>query len=122
MEERLSQLKVVLGITGEEKDDLLKFALGTVEDQVLAYIKQDTIPSGLERTLILMTASYWKGAGIGNEQTAAGPVSSVNRGDVSTSFASAAGAEATAGTFGLGGGDGFFGWRTALNAYRKLRW
>lgn len=122
MEERLSQLKVVLGITDAGKDALLTFAIQATDDQILAYIGHDTLPAGLSRVSVLMAASYWKGAGLGDDQTAPGPVASVKRGDVSTSYASSGGAEATAATFGLGSGDGFYGWRTALNAYRKLRW
>lgn len=120
--ERLANLKTILGITGNEKDNQLSFVLNVTEDQVLSYIHHETLPENLERTLILIAAAYWKTAGFGNEQTASGPVTSVKRGDVTTSFAATGGADASAGTFGLGVGDGFFGWRTALNAYRKLRW
>ena len=119
---RLAHLKKALGITGNEKDDHLSFILDATEDQVLSYIHHETLPEKLERTLILIAAAYWKAAGFGSEQTASGPVTSVKRGDVTTSFAATGGADASAGTFGLGGGDGFFGWRTVLNAYRKLRW
>lgn len=121
-EQSLANLKLLLGLTGEEKNTLLTFALQTVEDQVLSYIHQDALPAGLERPLVLMAASYWKGAGLGNEQAAPGPVASVSRGNVSTSFAAQAGASATAGTFDLGDGGAFFGWRDTLNRYRKLRW
>ena len=103
--ERLEQLKKILGVTDPAKDDLLTF-----------------LPEQLERPLVMIAAAHWKSAGYGKEQVAAGPVTSVKRGDVTTSFAAAAGADASSGTFELGGGDGFFGWRTTLNAYRKLRW
>lgn len=120
--ERLDQMKAALGIKGEDKDALLELALRVVEDQVLSYINHETLPKALEGVLVFMATEYWKGAGFGTDQAAPGPVSSVSRGDVSTSFATATGAEATAGTFGLGGGDGFFGWRTVLNAYRRVKW
>lgn len=120
--ERLEQLKKILGVTDHAKDDLLTFELELVEDQILAYINQDVLPEQLERPLVMIAAAHWKSAGYGKEQVAAGPVTSVKRGDVTTSFAAAAGADASSGTFELGGGDGFFGWRTTLNAYRKLRW
>jgi len=120
--ERLTQLKTALGLSGNEKDAHLSFVLEVTEEQVLSYIHHETLPEKLERTLILIAAAYWKAAGFGSEQTASGPVTSVTRGDVTTSFAAPGGADASAGTFGLGGGDGFFGWRTVLNAYRKLRW
>jgi hypothetical protein len=119
---RLAMLKALLGIESDvSTDTLLTFALETVEDRVLAYINHDSLPEGLERTLILMTASYWRGAGLGTTEAAPGPVASVSRGDVSTSFATQAGAGATAGTFDLGDGGSFFGWRETLNSYRKLR-
>lgn len=119
---RLEQLKMLLGVTDDAKDAQLTFELELVEGQILAYINHDTLPEALERTLTAIAAAHWRSAGYGSEQAATGPVASVKRGDVTTSFAVASGADAGAGTFGLGGGDGFFGWRTVLNAFRKLRW
>lgn len=122
-EERLHCLGLILGIdTGSEKYLQLEFELDFVEDQILTYINQESLPEKLERPLLMIAAAHWKSAGYGSEQAAPGPITSVKRGDVTTSFAAAAGADASSGTFGLGGGDGFFGWRTTLNAYRKLRW
>ena len=122
-EERLNQLRLILGIdSGSVKDIQLEFELDFVEDQILTYINQEALPEKLERPLLMIAAAHWRSAGYGSEQAAPGPVTSVKRGDVTTSFAAAAGADASSGTFGLGGGDGFFGWRTTLNAYRKLRW
>lgn len=122
-EERLNQLRLILGIdSGSVKDIQLEFELDFVEDQILTYINQESLPEKLERPLLMIAAAHWRSAGYGSEQAAPGPVTSVKRGDVTTSFAAAAGADASSGTFGLGGGDGFFGWRTTLNAYRKLRW
>ena len=122
-EERLDYLGLILGIdSGSVKDIQLEFELDFVEDQILTYINQEALPEKLERPLLMIAAAHWKSAGYGSEQAAPGPVTSVKRGDATTSFAAAAGADASSGTFGLGGGDGFFGWRTTLNAYRKLRW
>ena len=118
--ERLARLKHLLGIVEEEQDGLLSTALQAVEDQVLNYLGREELPPELERALLLMTASYWKGAALGGG-AAAGPVASVKRGDVSTSFAVSGGASATAGTFDLAEGGAFFGWREALNGYRRLR-
>ena len=84
--ERLARLKHLLGIVEEEQDGLLSTALQAVEDQVLNYLGREELPPELERALLLMTASYWKGAALGGG-AAAGPVASVKRGDVSTSFA-----------------------------------
>ncbi len=120
--DRLQTLKLVLGIQDEQQDELLGFALGAVEDQALAYTGLEAIPAALERPLVLMAASYYKGAALGSTEAAPGPVASVSRGNISTSFAVSAGEEATAGTFGLSAGDGFFGWRSTLDRYRKVRW
>lgn len=95
--ERLEQLKKILGVTDPAKDDLFTFELELVEDQILAYINQDVLPEQLERPLVMIAAAHWKSAGYGKEQVAAGPVTSVKRGDVTTSFAAAAGADASSG-------------------------
>lgn len=60
--ERLVRLKHLLGIVEEEQDGLLSTALQAVEDQVLNYLGREELPPELERALLLMTASYWKGA------------------------------------------------------------
>ena len=122
-DDRLAKVKALLGITGTDQDGLLLFVIETVEDMVLSYTNQDTLPAPLERPLIVMCVSYYKAAGLGSTQAAAGPVASVKRGDVQTSFATSSGASGSASTFNLGAqGDDFFGWRTVLNEYRKLRW
>lgn len=122
-DDRLNKVKALLGITGEDQDELLLFVIQTVEDLVLSYINQDTLPAPLENALIVMCVSYYKAAGLGSTQAAVGPVASVKRGDVQTSFANASGASGSASTFNLGAdGQDFFGWRTVLNEYRKLRW
>lgn len=120
---RLSKVKALLGINGTDQDEVLLFVVQTVEDLVLSYINQDTLPAPLENALIVMCVSYYKAAGLGTTQAAVGPVASVKRGDVTTSFANASGASGSASTFNLGAdGQDFFGWRTVLNEYRKVRW
>lgn len=122
-EDRLEKVKALLGIDGPDQDEVLLFVIQTVEDLVLSYINQDTLPAPLENALIVMCVSYYKAAGLGTTQAAVGPVASVKRGDVQTSFANASGASGSASTFNLGAdGQDFFGWRTVLNEYRKLRW
>lgn len=122
-EGRLGKVKALLGITGTEQDEVLLFVIQTVEDLVLSYINQDTLPAPLENALVVMCVSYYKAAGLGTTQAAFGPVASVKRGDVQTSFANASGVSGSASTFNLGAdGQDFFGWRTVLNEYRKLRW
>ena len=122
-EGRLEKVKALLGITGTDQDELLHFVIQPVEDLVLSYLNQDTLPAPLVHALVVMCVSYYKAAGLGTTQAAVGPVASVKRGDVQTSFANASGASGSASTFNLGAdGQDFFGWRTVLNEYRKLRW
>lgn len=122
-DDRLAKVKALLGITGTDQDDLLLFVIESTEEMVLSYINQDTLPPQLEKVLTVMCVSYYKAAGLGSTQAAVGPVASVKRGDVQTSFANASGASGSASTFNLGAdGQDFFGWRTVLNEFRKLRW
>jgi hypothetical protein len=122
-DDRLAKVKALLGITGTDQDDLIAFAIETVEDLVLSYINQDTLPAPLEKPLIVMCVSYYKSAGLGTTTAAVGPVASVKRGDVQTSFATGSGSSGSANTFNLGTDSGdFFGWKTVLNEYRVLRW
>ena len=122
-EDRLEKVKALLGIDGTDQDEVLLFVIQAVEDLVLSYINQDTLPAPLENALIVMCVSYYKAAGLGTTQAAVGPVASVKRGDVQTSFANASGASGSASTFNLGAdGQDFFGWRTVLNEFRRLRW
>ena len=93
--ERLARLKHLLGIVEEEQDGLLSTALQAVEDQVLNYLGREELPPELERALLLMTASYWKGAALGGGGT---------------------------GLFSLSGTGGLLDWRTTLAPFRKLRW
>lgn len=119
----LTMVKRLLGISDGSLDDILEFIIQTIEGQVLRYINWDFLPDELQRMLVIMVVSYYKSAGLGNAEAAAGQVSSVKRGDVSTSFATTAGSSGSASTFNLGADNGdFFGWKTVLNEYRKLRW
>lgn len=126
---RLTSVKLLLGIPGTAHDEILSLVLDTTLDTILRYINQDTLPDPLENILISMAVSYYKAAGLGNTAPAVGPVSSVKRGDVSTSFVSVSGfarvsgASGSSQTFNLGNDDGdFFGWKTVLNEYRRVRW
>lgn len=122
-EEILTMVKQLLGLTGEEEDETLLFVIQSIEGQILRYINWETLPEELENVLTMMVVSYYKSAGLGNTQAATGTVTSIRRGDVQTSFSNPSGASGSAQTFNLGTDTGdFFGWKTVLNEYRKLRW
>lgn len=121
--ERVLNVRLLLGNCGSEQDFSIDMALKSIEAQILEYINWETLPPQLENTLILMAVSYLKSAGLGSGESSAGPVASVKRGDVQTTFAVSTGASGSAGTFNLGADGGeFFGWRQVLNPYRRLRW
>lgn len=120
---RLDAVKMLLGISNDESDGILSYVIQTVEQMVLNYINHETLPKELENPLIYMCVSYYKAAGLGTAEAARGPVSSVKRGDVQTSFATSSGSSGSAATFNLGeDGNDFFGWRTTLNQFRRMRW
>lgn len=120
---RLSKVKTLLGIQAEDHDAILEYVIQTVEKMVLRYINWDTLPEDLENVLVVMCVSYYKSAGLGNSSATTGPVASVKRGDVQTTFATGSGSSGSANTFNLGADNGeFFGWKTVLNEYRKVRW
>lgn len=120
---RLSKVKALLGIQTEDHDAVLEYVIRTVEKMVLRYINWDTLPEDLENVLVVMCVSYYKSAGLGNSSATTGPVASVKRGDVQTTFATGSGSSGSANTFNLGADNGeFFGWKTVLNEYRKARW
>ena len=119
----LQKVKTLLGITTEDQDDVLEYVIQTVQTLVLRYINWDELPLELENVLAVMCVSYYKAAGLGNSSATTGPVASVKRGDVQTTFATGSGSSGSANTFNLGADNGeFFGWKTVLNEYRKVRW
>ncbi len=120
---RLSKVKALLGIQTEDHDAILEYVIQTVEKMVLRYINWDNLPEDLENVLVAMCVSHYKSAGLGNSSATTGPVASVKRGDVQTTFATGSGSSGSANTFNLGADNGeFFGWKTVLNEYRKVRW
>ena len=114
--ERLERLRALLGLEAGERDDELADALLDMEAGVLAYLNLDTLPAGLERALVLMTAQAWRGQPPGSASAAAGAVSAVTRGDLSVSFAGS-GSDAAQ----PGAGVIPVGWTGLLDCYRRPR-
>lgn len=114
-EEIVHRAKLLLDLT-PEKDALLQTAVEAVLDRTLTYLNMDELPDKLVSCVALMAVSYWRNAGFGQEAAAAGAVTSVKRGDVQTSFAAS-----SAGDSAVAGMEDFFGWRSVLNTYRKVK-
>lgn len=97
-----------------------EFTMRAVESMVLQYINHETIPEGLDYTVILMAASYCRSSGLCGMDSEEGTVTKVKRGDTEISYG--ASVPLSANTFDLTSGSSFAGWRTTLDEYRKLRW
>ena len=87
----LSRLKTLLGITGEDKDTLLQFALDDTKMIILNYCNLTFIPKGLETVWLKMAIEFYKSSGastgsINVGASASGKVSSISEGDTSVRF------------------------------------
>ncbi|MCY9764784.1 phage head-tail connector protein [Paenibacillus alvei] len=111
----LDRLKLALGITGSDKDELLRFVLDTVVDEILNYCNLEELPTRLENIAVRMATDLWRSEGYGSESKPQA-VKSISRGDVSTSFTDTSTGE-------VKGIKAIMDDYTAqLNAFRKLRW
>lgn len=84
----LEKLKLLLGITGEQQDALLQFALDDIEDTICTYCNIEVLPEGLENTAYRMAVELYRNENPGHEEAAPGSVSSISEGDTSTAFRS----------------------------------
>jgi hypothetical protein len=119
----LEKMKMLLGITGNEKDGLLQFVLDTVTDMVKTYCNMkpdEAIPDQLNNLLVRMAVDMWRAEGYGNEKNNNMEVTSVRRGDVTTSFRPVGG-DFNTGT-GAGGADFIKAYTKQLNTFRKVGW
>lgn len=83
--DKLKTLKALLGITGNEKDALLNFALSNVEEMVKNYCNIKAIPKGLQNTVIRMAMDLYRNEQPGGDIVPVA-VKSISAGDTSTSF------------------------------------
>ncbi|WP_409968722.1 hypothetical protein RFF05_01780 [Bengtsoniella intestinalis] len=105
VERQIPAMEELLGLS--TPDGRTGFALETSLMEILAYIHCDTLPKALENTWLLITAAQSK-EGTFDASLA---VSSLSRGDVSTTFT----------TPSQRNSDGFFGYKATLDGYRKVR-
>jgi len=112
----LKKFLLILGKSNPTSDEteLLQFVLDSAVDKVKNYCHIETVPKGLENTVVRIAADFWRSEGYGNEEKPR-EVTSVKRGDVSTSFASVSASEAVQSDF-------LSKYRAELNSFRKLKW
>ena len=98
--------------TGGETE-ILQFVLDLAADKVKNYCHIETVPKGLENTVVRIAADLWRAEGYGSEDRPR-EVTSVKRGDVSTSFAFVSASETVQSDF-------LSKYRPELNSFRKLK-
>lgn len=83
--DRKEKLKSLLGITGDEKDVLVGFAIENAEETVKNYCHIEEVPEGLSNTVIRMAMDIYRKEQPGESETPLA-VKSISEGDTSTSF------------------------------------
>lgn len=105
VERQIPAMEELLGLSAP--DGRTGFALEASLVEILTYLHCDTLPKALENTWLLITVAQWKEGLFGGSLA----VSSLSRGDVSTTFT----------TPNQRNSDGFYGYKAILDCYRKLR-
>lgn len=113
--ELLTTLKKLLGITTDDKDEILTFVLEAVTQAVKNYCWIDELPEELDPLVLSMSVDYYRAQEPGKE-TADGVLKSISEGDVSMSFQ-------TEGTAGEEAGLSLLrGYEQQLARFRKPGW
>lgn len=63
----LADLKLLLGITDDKKDDLLNFLINDCTYRALAYCKRRYMPEGMQSLIPVMAARAYRVCGYGKE-------------------------------------------------------
>ena len=105
---RLTSLKPLLSLSGEEEDGRLQLALSITEGQMLAYLNRSTLPDALENTLLILAAKGYREGLFSQHTPSSGAITALTRGDVSTHFANP-----------NAKGEDFLNRRQMLNPYRR---
>lgn len=103
-------LKALLGLTDDEKDVLVQFAVENAEETVKNYCNIEEISEGLETTVLRMAADIYRNEVFGSADVPQ-TVASVTVGDTSTSFKTPASEYA---------GSILKNYKTTLNRYRRV--
>ena len=81
----LAKLKMVLGITGTDKDEQLNFIIELVTEEILNYCHLAQLPAQLNNVAIMMCADVYRQSLVGQEKLKS-EIKSTSRGDTSYSF------------------------------------
>lgn len=113
--ERLEKLKLILGIEGNDEDDLLNYLLESTEQMILNYCNISELPAELEDVLIAMTADMYR---FRLRDMGVGKVSQMKIGDTTIQYSDS-------GNFnlmtGAGGADFLKNYKAQLHRFRRLQ-
>ena len=111
--EKLDELKLLLGIDNNLKDDILLFILSQVSDFICIYCNLDTLPDKLNNIMLSMAVDIYKAEGFGDEKKE-GVVKSMTQGDLSITFGSFYESNPSA--------EFFKCYKNQLDVFRKAGW
>ncbi len=83
--DQVKKEKALLGITENENDALVQFALESAEEIIKNYCHIDGVPEGLNTTMYRMAADIYRNEQFG-QQGSISRVTSISEGDTTTSF------------------------------------
>lgn len=120
----LSDVKLLLGITTDEKDALLTYHINSCVQKVLNYCNREDLPAALMTVIVEMTVKAYNawiagGAGTGSGVVATGVVSSVSRGDFSVSYDNSS--EAVEAAQSLSSNDFINEYKLQLYQFKKVK-
>lgn len=128
-EDILSNVKLLLGIDDDSKDQILMYHIKSVIRKILNYCHREDFPEQLKEVATEMVIRQYKawdsstsnaGGGIVSGGVS-GVVSSITRGDFSISYDNSSDAqESSASALSLATDDILIDYRGQLNAYRKM--
>ncbi len=98
----------------EQEKALIEFAVCDSESRIKSYCNIQEIPKGLETTAARLAVDLYRSEGYGSEDMPR-QVTSVKRGDVTTSFADTSNSNILQTDF-------IEKYKPMLNSFRKLRW
>lgn len=120
IENILFNVKMILGISDTEKDELIKYHIKSALNKIFNYCHIKELPDGLIEVATELSVKMYNGFNaVGGGATSSGAVSSISRGDFSISYDTSK--EDTGNAVGFTNNDLLIDYKQQLNAYRKMR-
>lgn len=113
----LDTLKLLLGITDDSQDAVLRYVMDSVEESICNYCNVLQVPAGLINTASRMAADMYRGESFGQAAAPAGEASSITEGDTTVSFRSAGDSK----TYAVYAESILKNYTAQLNRYRRLK-